>query len=86
MCCAASQMLDTPSVWLSGGDRKVPMGAGELGGFCSSIKPGDLIEKGHTATKHNSPGPGALGVLAAPFGAVVIEMTTLPAISRRTGL
>ncbi len=45
------------------------------------IKPGDLIEKGYPVATNTTLLGQERSVLTAPFNAVVIGMTTLPAIS-----
>jgi uncharacterized protein len=54
----------------------------ELGGFLQfHIKPGDLIEKVYPVATNTTLLGQERSVLTAPFDAVVIGMTTLPAIS-----
>lgn len=54
----------------------------ESGGFLQfHVKPGDVIEKGQPLSTNNDLLGHELGVLTAPFDAVVIGMTTLPAVS-----
>jgi predicted deacylase len=54
----------------------------EVGGFLQfHIKPGDLIEEGYPVATNTTLLGQERSVLTAPFNAVVIGMTTLPAIS-----
>ncbi|MCL4832592.1 MAG: succinylglutamate desuccinylase/aspartoacylase family protein [Caldilineaceae bacterium] len=78
------EMLDTPpsSPGYQVVIEKSQWVRAELGGFLQfHIKPGDLIEKGHPLATNTTLLGQERSVLTAPFDAVVIGMTTLPAIS-----
>lgn len=54
----------------------------ESGGFLQfHVKPGDVVEQDQPLTTNNDLLGNELGVLLSPFDAVVIGMTTLPAVS-----
>ena len=54
----------------------------ESGGFLQfHVKPGDVVQKDQPLSTNNDLLGNELGVLVAPFDAVVIGMTTLPAVS-----
>ena len=54
----------------------------EKGGFLQfHVQPGNVVEKGQPLATNNDLLGHELGVLTAPFDAVVVGMTTLPAVS-----